>query len=157
MLAGLLLVAGVLAGLSPLLGVVVTADGSPATAAAAAGFIAVLPGILAVVLAVRRPLLGLAATAGAGLIGAVRLLNDIAVITETDRITRPELFAETTDRARPLAAAAGGWGLLAADVLWMAVGVVAATRIGAAVAGVAEPRSDSIFGGGVDGSHPIQG
>ena len=52
-LAGLLLAAGVLAGLSPLLGVVVTADASPTTSATVAAFVAVLPGVLAVVLAVR--------------------------------------------------------------------------------------------------------
>ena len=146
-LAGLLLVAGVLAGLSPLLGVVVTADASPTTAATIAAFVAVLPGVLAVVLAARRPLLGLAATAGAGVIGVVRLLTDIAVVTEADRITRPELFAETTDRARPFTAAAGGWLLVAADVLWLAIGVLAAMRTAAAMSEFGEPRSDAIFGG----------
>ena len=146
-LAGLLLVAGVLAGLSPLMGVVVTADGSPTTAATIAAFVAVLPGVLAVVLAVRRPVLGLAATAGAGVIGVVRLLTDLAVVTEADRITRPELFAETTDRARPFAAGAGGWLLLAADVLWVVVGVLAAVRTAALVTGLTGSRPDVIFGG----------
>ena len=146
-LAGLLLAAGVLVGLSPLLGVVVTADASPTTAATVAAFVAVLPGVLAVVLAVRRPLLGLAATAGAGVIGLVRLLTDLAVVTEADRITRPELFAETTDRARPFSAGAGGWTLVAADVLWLVVGVLAAVRTAALVSGVTGSRSDVIFGG----------
>ena len=146
-LAGLLLAAGVLAGLSPLLGVVVTADASPTTSATVAALVVVLPGVLALVLAVRRPLLGLAATAGAGMVGVVRLLTDIAVVTEADRITRPELFAETTDRARPFSAAAGGWLLVAADVLWLVVGVLAAMRTAAAMSGLSEPRSDAIFGG----------
>jgi hypothetical protein len=146
LLAGLLLAAGVLAGLSPLLGVVVTADSSPTTAATVAAFVAVLPGILAVVLALRRPLLGLAATAGAGVIGVVRLLTDLAVVTEADRITRPELFAETTDRARPFAAGAGGWLLLAADTLWLVVGVLAAIRTAGLVASATGSRSDDIFG-----------
>jgi hypothetical protein len=145
-LAGLLLAAGVLAGLSPLLGVVGTADASPTTAATVAAFVAILPGVLAVVLAARRPILGLAATAGAGLVGVVRLLTDIAVVTETDRITRPELFAETTDRARPFSAGAGGWLLIAADVLWLVVGVLAAIRTAALISGVGETTSEHIFG-----------
>ena len=158
-LAGLLLLAGVLIGLSPLLGVVVTADSSPTTASAVAAFVAILPGALALVLAARRPILGLAATAGGGLIGMVRLLTDVAVVTETDRITRPELFAETTDRARPFSAGAGAWLLIAADVLWLVVGVLAAVRTAAAISSVNGPRSDDIFGGpdtGSDGSDPNQ-
>ena len=103
LLAGLLLLAGVLVGVCPLIGVVTTADGSPTGAVTIAAFTAVLPGLLAVALAVTRPTLGLAATAGAGLIGLARLFADLAVLTETDGVTRPELFYETTDRARPFA------------------------------------------------------
>ena len=69
MLSGLLLVAGVLIGLSPLIGVVTAGDGSPTTASVAAAFVAVLPGVVALILAIRRSVLGLAATAGAGALG----------------------------------------------------------------------------------------
>ncbi len=142
----LLLTAGVLVAFSPLLGVVRTADGSEIEAAVAAGFVAVVPGLLALLLTIRGPALGLAATAGAGLIGMVRLLTDLAVLTEADRITRPELFAETTERARPFTAGAGGWVLLAADVLWLVVGVAAAVRLTPALAGSLAPPSDGFFG-----------
>ena len=129
LLAGLLLLAGVLIGVCPLIGVVTTADGSPTGAVTIAAFTAMLPGLLAVALAFTRPTLGLAATAGAGLIGLARLFADLAVLTEADVVTRPELFYETTDRARPFGAAAGGWLLLTADVLMVVVGALAAGRL----------------------------
>ena len=130
-LSGLLLVAGVLIGLSPLIGVVTAGDGSPTTASVAAAFVAVLPGVVALILATRRSVLGLAATAGAGAIGLIRVFADLAVITETDGVTRPELFVETTDRARPFTVGTGAWLLLAADLLMLVVGVLAASRLGA--------------------------
>ncbi len=146
LLSALLAVAGVLVGIGPLPGVVRTADGSPTTSMVVAAFVAVLPGLLAIGLTLRRPILGLAATAGAGLVGLVRLLTDLAVITEPDRITRPELFAETTERARPFTTGAGGWVLLAADVLWLAVGVLAAIRLAPSVAEILAPPADGFFG-----------
>jgi len=118
-LSSLLLVAGVLAGLSPIVGIVRTDDGSPTSSAVLAAFVVALPGLLAVLLALRRPAWGLAATAGGGIVGLARLLADLAVLTEIDRISRPELFAETTDRARPFGPAAGGWELLLADLLML--------------------------------------
>jgi len=144
-LSSLLLVAGVLAGLSPVVGIVRTADGSPTTASVLAGFAAVLPGLLAVVLAVRRPSWGLAATAGGGIVGLARLLADLAVLTEIDRISRPELFAETTDRARPFGPGFGGWVLLLADLLMLVVGVLAATRLAPLVSSAAGPGPDDLF------------
>jgi len=148
MLAALLLLAGVLVGLSPAVGIVMTADGSPTTAAMAAAFVAVLPGLLALALTGYRTLAGLAATAGAGVLGVVRLLTDLGILTATDAVSRPELFAETTDRARPFTLGTGGWLLVAADVLWLTVGVLAAIRLAAATH-VADlgARSDAIFGG----------
>ncbi|MFN8198726.1 MAG: hypothetical protein U0R72_10415 [Nakamurella multipartita] len=133
MLASLLLAAGVVVAATPVLPVVHPADGAAVSAYAIAGWAAVLPGLLALILAVVRPVLGVAATAGAGLIGIARLLADLAVVAETDRVSRPELFVETTDRARPFAAAAGGWVLLGADLLMIVVGVLAARRLAAEV------------------------
>ena len=144
-LSSLLLVSGVLVGLSPLLGVVITSDSSTTTARVAAAFVGVCPGLLAVVLAVRRPILGLAATAGGGVVGLIRFLTDLAVLTEADKVTRPELFAETTERARPFTAVAGAWLLVAADVLWLTVGILAATRMAAVLSAAAGPRPDDIF------------
>ena len=54
-LSSLLLVAGVLAGLSPIAGIARAADGSPTSASVFAAFVVALPGVLAVVLALRRP------------------------------------------------------------------------------------------------------
>ena len=145
-LASLLLVAGLLVGLSVLIGTVATADSSPTSSSVVAALTAVLPGVLALVLGFRRPVLGLAATAGGGVVGAVRLLADLAVVTETDRISRPELFAETTDRARPLAAGGGVWLLLAADVLMLVVGVLAATRLAGLTSAPRDSASGELFG-----------
>ena len=100
-----------------------------------------LPGVLAVVLAFRRPSWALAATAGGGVVALARLLADVAVLTEIDRISRPELFAETTDRARPFGPGIGGWVLLLADVLMLVVGVLAATRLAALVSATRRSRS----------------
>ena len=144
-LSTLLLLAGVLVGISPLLGVVRTADSSPTTAVAVAALAAVLPGLLAIGLALRRPILGLAGTAGAGVIGVVRLLTDVAVLSEPDRVTRPELFAETTERARPFTPGAGGWVLVLADVLWLTVGVLAAIRLARLVAPGDDDPAERIF------------
>ncbi|MET0965164.1 MAG: hypothetical protein ABWZ02_02140 [Nakamurella sp.] len=147
-LAALLLVAGILVGLSPALGIVGTADGSPTTTATAAAFVAVLPGLLALVLSGYRTLGGLAATAGAGVIGLVRLLTDLGVVTAADSISRPELFAETTEQARPFTVGPGAWLLVVADLLWLAVGVLAAMRLaGATSLGAQEQNADVIFGG----------
>lgn len=146
-LSTLLLFAGLLVGLSPLVGIVRTADSAPTSAAVPAAFVAVLPGVLAIVLALRRPILGLAATAGAGVIGVVRLLADLAVLLEPDRITRPELFAETTERARPFAPAAGAWLLVGADLLWLVVGLLAAVKLIRIIPSNSDPRGEVIFGG----------
>jgi len=146
-LAALLLLAGVLVGLSPAVGIVVTADGSPTTAAMAAAFVAVLPGLLALALTGYRTISGLAATAGAGVLGVVRLLTDLGILTAADTVSRPELFAETTEQARPFTHGAGSWLLLAADVLWLTVGVLAAIRLAAATqVGDLGAPSDAIFG-----------
>jgi hypothetical protein len=146
LLATLLLAAGVVAAAGPTLGVVHPADGAAVSAFALAGWVAVLPGVLALALALVRPVLGLAATAGAGLVGIARLLADLAVVTETDRVSRPELFVETTDRARPFETGAGGWVLLAADLLMVVVGVVAARRLASQVVVRDGPRADALFG-----------
>ena len=146
LLAGLLLLAGVLVGLCPLIGVVTTADGSLTDAVTIAAFTAVLPGLLAVALAVPRPVLGLAATAGAGLIGLARIFADLALLTEIDGVTRPELFYETTDRARPFAATGGGWLLLAADLLMVVAGVLAAGRLARAGAEDSGAGREPLFG-----------
>lgn len=148
LLASLLLLAGLLVGVGVLVGPVAAADSSPTTSSVAAALTAALPGVLALILALRRPVLGLAATAGGGLVGLVRLVADVAVVTETDRISRPELFAETTDRARPLAAGGGAWLLLAADLMMLVVGVAAATRLAALTVTPADPAAGDLFGPG---------
>ena len=145
-LAALLLAAGLLVAVGPLIAVVTTADGSPVRSFPVAAAMAMLPGLLAVILALRRPSLGLAATAGAGIVGVVRLLADLAVLSDTDAVTRPELFVETTDRARPFAVGAGGWLLLTADLLMLTVGIAAGSRLGAALGSTADAEPDDIFG-----------
>jgi hypothetical protein len=150
LLASLLLAGGVVVATSPLAGQVTAADGDGVSAFLAAGWVAILPGLLAVGLGLIRPALGLAATAGSGLVWLSRLIADVAVITETDRVSRPELFVETTDRARPLAVGAGGWVLLAADGMMVVVGVLAARRLAGLLWSGDDLRGDVLFGAPVD-------
>ncbi len=156
-LAALLLAAGVVVAASPLAGMVRAADGSATSAFGVAGWVAVLPGVLAVALALVRPTLGLAATAGGGLVGIARFVADLAVVTETDRVSRPELFVESTDRARPFQVGAGGWVLLVADLIMVVVGVLAARRLAGDVLAPDEPRGDALFGGPVRAGPPADG
>ncbi len=153
-LAALLLAAGVVVAASPLAGMVRAADGSAISAFGVAGWVAVLPGVLAVGLALVRPALGLAATAGAGLVGIARFVADLAVVTETDRVSRPELFVESTDRARPFQVGAVGWVLLVGDLIMVVVGVLAARRLAVDVLAGDEPRGDALFGGPVRAGPP---
>jgi hypothetical protein len=145
-LSVVLLLAGVLIGLGSVVGVVSTSDGSVTTASTLAAFAALLPGLLALLLTLRRPGLGLAAAAGGGVFGIVRLFADLTVLADTDGVTRPELFVETTDRARPFTAAGGVWLLIAADVLMVVVGVLAAIRLADLVGSNVEPGPDDLFG-----------
>src|SRR6478609_3451222 len=147
-LSALLLVAGLLAGLTSVVGVAATADGSAVTASTLAAFIPALPGLLALILALRRPSLGLAATAGGGVVGLVRLFADFTVLIDINAVTRPELFVETTDRARPLTASGGAWLLVAADALMLGAGIVAAIRLAELVGSNEESGPDDLFGAG---------
>ncbi len=146
MLAAALVVAGVIAAVGPWFGVVHAADGASVSAFSVARWVAVAPGVLALILAGVRAELGLAATAGAGLVGAAHLLADVAVVTETDRVSRPELFVETTEQARPFGVAAGGWVLLAADAAMVVVGVLAARLLATRVSIGNGPPDDVLFG-----------
>ena len=127
--AVLLLLGGVLAALVPVVGVVRSFDGSPMDAWVIAGWTAVLPGVLAVLLSGVRPVAGLAAAAGAGAVGIGRFVIDLSVVVNPAAVARPELFVETTTRAEPFSAAAGGYLLLVADLVAVAAGVLAAVGL----------------------------
>ncbi len=127
--AGVLAVSAVLTVLIPVLGAVRAADGSPTWFAPGALWVMLLPAVATAALAVRRPVLALAVAAGAGIIAAARLLDDLPVVLSPDSLARPDLFVETTDRSLPFHAAAGGYLLLVADAIAVAGGVLAALRL----------------------------
>ncbi|WP_205260582.1 hypothetical protein [Nakamurella leprariae] len=139
----LVLGAGVLVGVAPLLDPVSTGDGSPLAPAGGAAWAALLPAVLVLVLtAARRPVGVLAAAAGAGLAGVSRLVSDLPLLTAPDLVVRPELIIETTDRARPLTPGAGAWLVVLADVLLLVAGGLAArwwTRRGAVLLAETSP------------------
>ncbi len=108
-------------------------DGSAVDAWAIAGWVAVLPGLLALILALTAPVAGLAAAAGAGVVGGARFVMDLPVLLDPGSIARPELFVETTARAEPFRAAAGGYVLLVADLVMLAGGVLGAVWLSRAV------------------------
>lgn len=157
LLAGLLLLAGVLAGLSAVFGAAVTTDASVPGSVVLAAFVPVLPGVLALALSARSAQWGLAATAGAGAFWMARLVADLAVIVETDTMVRPELYYETTDRARPFAAGPGAWVLVLADVAIVVVGIVAAGRLAGVLGpGWGQPDAPLFSGPGAgSGDEPV--
>ncbi len=125
----LLALSAVLTLVAPIVGVVTSADGSRPAVATGALWAAVLPVVVAGVFTAIRPRLGLAAAAGAGLVGLARLVADIPVVATPDSVARPDLFVEATDRSMPFGAAGGGYLLLAADVMLVVAGVIAALRL----------------------------
>lgn len=140
----MVLVGGVLAALAPLVGVVNTYDGSAVDAWAVAGWVAVLPGLLAVILALTGPVGGLAAAAGAGVVGGARFVMDLPVLLDPGSIARPELFVETTARAEPFRATAGGVLLLVADLVMLAGGVLGAVWLSRAVSAADGPPVEAM-------------
>ncbi len=127
--AAALALAAVVTALVPVIGAVRAADGAPLWFAPGALWITLLPAVLVAVLAMVRPVAALAVAAGAGVMGAARLLADLPVLTAPDALARPDLFVETTDRSLPLHPAAGGYLLLAADLITIGAGVLAAVRL----------------------------
>lgn len=127
--AGLLSLSAVITILVPRFGAVATSDGSATASVPAALWMALLPALVVIAATLLRPDMGLAAAVGAGMIGLARLLADIPVVVSPDSVARPDLFVETTDRALPFSAGAGGYLLLLADVLAIIAGVFAAQQL----------------------------
>ncbi|GAA2004163.1 hypothetical protein JL107_18305 [Nakamurella flavida] len=127
-----LLVAAVVGAAAPLIGVVGAADGSVVGGTTAAGWIAILPAVLVLVLAGGRRVPALAVAAGAGSFAVVRLVTDLPLVLGPDDLVRPDLFAETSDAARPFTVGAGAFLVLLADLLALVVGVLAARALAAA-------------------------
>lgn len=143
--AGLLLLAGLLVGVAAVVGAADAADGGPRGGVPVAAFLAALPGLVALGVGFYRPTAGLAVTAAAGWWGVARVLADLALIGDPASAVRPELFAETSARSQPFGIAAGAWLLIAADLLWIAAGVLA-TRAVAPRLLPDRPASGVLFG-----------
>jgi hypothetical protein len=148
LVAGLLAVAGALALLAPVVGVVHTRDGSATASAAGAGWVMVLPAVAVAVLAPWRSAAALAAGAGLGIVGASRLFADLSLVLTPEAVARPELWVETTGHALPVTAAAGSYLILAGDLVALAAGVIAAVRF----SGLLTLQRDSDFAGSSTGT-----
>ena len=125
----MLLVAGLLVGVAALAGAATPADGGARGGVLVAAFLAVLPGLVALIVGLRRPTAGLLLTAAAGWWGLARLLADLSLVSDAATVVRPELFAETSARSQPFAVASGTWLLLLADVGWIGAGVLATRAV----------------------------
>jgi hypothetical protein len=144
--AGLLAIAGALALLAPVVGVVHTRDGSVTAAASAAGWVMLLPAVAVALLAPWRSAAALAAGAGLGIVGASRLFADLSLVLTPQAVARPELWVETTDHALPVTPTAGAYLILAGDLVALAAGVIAAVRF----SGLLTLQRDSDFAAGSD-------
>ncbi|MET3804867.1 hypothetical protein ABIB25_001863 [Nakamurella sp. UYEF19] len=127
--AGLLVVGGVIVAIGGLVGVVHSYDGSPRGVATGAAWTILLPAIVALVLSAWRPVLGLAVSAGAGLIAVTRIFADLSLTTAPNSAIRPEFFYEVSDRAQPFTVAGGAAVVLVGDVLMVLAGLYAARRL----------------------------
>jgi len=127
--AGVLVLGGVFIGIGALVGVAHTYDGSARGQASGAVWVVLLPALVALLCAVRRPELGLAVSAGAGTLGGARLLADLSLLSAPNAVVRPELFYEVSVRAQPFGVAPGAFLVLLGDLLLLAGGIIAAGRM----------------------------
>lgn len=129
-LASALLVGAVLVGIGGLVGVAHAYDASGMGVASGAVWMVLLPALLALLLAGRKPALSLGVCAGAGIVALGRVLSDLDLLTSTNTAIRPEFFYELTDRAQPFRAAPGAVVVVIGDLVMLVAGVLAARRLG---------------------------
>jgi hypothetical protein len=128
--AGLLLFGAIVSASGALVGVVRTFDGSALGQASGALWVLLLPPVLAVSSIAYRPPIGLAVSAGVGMVSLARLITDLMLSTDPNSVLRPEFFYEVSHSAQPFRPAAGGWLVALGDALMLVAGVVAARRLG---------------------------
>jgi len=126
LVAAMLLLGGVMVGFGPTLGVARSYDGSTVGIAAGAVWVVLLPGITAVLISGWKPILGLAVSAGAGMLVLARVVADVSLWTGINTAFRPELFYELSDGALPFRAGPGVAMVVGGDVVMLAAGVMAA-------------------------------
>lgn len=131
LVAGLLAASAALTLVAPIVGVVHTNDGSDTAAASGALWVMVIPAVIVGALAFVRPVAAIAAGAGLGLVGASRLFADLSLVLTPGGVARPELWVETTDHALPVTPALGSYLVLAADLVALGAGILAAIRLSA--------------------------
>jgi hypothetical protein len=127
--SALLLVSGAGVGLAAIMGVATPNVPSTLGAATAAAWVALLPGIAAVLVTAVARTPGLALTAGAGLAGIARLVADLFVVLQPESVARPELLYPLSATAFPVRVAGGAAVLLVADVVAVLAGVLAARAL----------------------------
>ncbi|WP_029138000.1 hypothetical protein [Nakamurella lactea] len=157
----LLLVAGLGAGLAAVIGVATPHVPGTLGAAGSAAWVALLPGVLAVLVTAIRPIAGLALVAGAGIAGIARLLADLFVLLQPESVARPELLYPLSATAFPLRTGAGGWVLVLADLLAVLAGALAARALARTIrelGGAVLPDSaDGVRGSGFVGHGDVDG
>ncbi|MTD14287.1 hypothetical protein GIS00_10040 [Nakamurella sp. YIM 132087] len=127
--AGGLLVGAVLVALSPAAGVVRPGDGGAVGVSAGAVWWTLLPAVVAVLVALRSPIAGVFAVAGAGLPAIARAIADLDALGDPENAIRPELFHETSAFSLPFGLGPGALLLVAGDLMMIAAGVLAAALL----------------------------
>ncbi len=124
-----LLLAAVLLVVAPLLGVVTAHDSSSTSPPVHSAWVAALPVVVVALLALARRGIAVAAVAGVGVFGLVRLIADLGVVIDPGETLRPELFGIQTLSANPLQTGWAAWMLILADVLMLAGAALAGSVI----------------------------
>lgn len=124
-----LLLAAVLLVVAPLLGVVTAQDSSSTSPPVHSAWVAALPVLVVALLALARRGIAVAAVAGVGVFGLVRLIADLGVVIDPGETLRPELFGIQTLSANPLQTGWAAWMLILADVLMLAAAALAGNVI----------------------------
>ncbi len=146
--AGLLLLGALLVCCGGIVGTAHTFDGSAPGHATGAVWVVVIPVVVAVLAAGRRPVQGLAVVAGAGLMDLTRLLSDLSLVSSPNSAVRPEFFYELSARAQPFSAASGAVFVLVGDAVMVVAGVLAARALTDRLASRAAPIFDLAPDGG---------
>lgn len=140
--SGLLLVGGALSAVGAMFPTAHAFDRSALGSVHVAVWIVLLPAVIALLLAQRRPLLGVGLCAGAGVAAIGRMLADLGVLTDPNSAVRPELFYELTTRAQPFTGAAGAGVMVAGDLVSVIGGVWAARAMADRLTPAAAPIFD---------------
>lgn len=138
---GLLLLGAMISVSGAMVGVAHSFDGSAPGQVSGAVWVLLLPPVLALLAVAYKTSLGLAVSAGVGIVSLARSITDLTLLTDPNSVLRPEFFYEVSNSAQPFRPAVGAWLVVLGDALMLVAGVLAAGRLGSRLSF----RSERIF------------